>query len=70
MSLRRLIIGGLLTSLIALVCVAPAAAKPPRGPNGQILFLSDSVITTVNPDGTHPHGLLTAHCARWSPDVA
>jgi WD40 repeat protein len=57
-----------LTSVIALAFAATGAAKPPPAPNGQILFLSNSVITTVNPDGSHPNGLITADCARWSPN--
>jgi hypothetical protein len=68
-SLRRLITGALLTCLLAVVCVAPAAAKPPPAPNGQILFGNpDGAITTVNPDGSHPNGLIRADCGRWSPN--
>jgi hypothetical protein len=56
-------------SLIALLFGASAAAKPPPAPNGQILFGNpDGVITTVNPNGSHPNGLITADCARWSPN--
>jgi dipeptidyl aminopeptidase/acylaminoacyl peptidase len=50
------------------VCVAPTVAKPPPASNGLILFLSNSVLTTVNPDGTHPNALISAQCARWSPN--
>jgi hypothetical protein len=53
---------------LALLPALPAAAKAP-GANGQILFIdSNSVLTTVNPDGSHPHGLITEQCARWSPN--
>jgi hypothetical protein len=53
---------------LALLPTLPAAAKAP-GPNGQILFIdSNSLLTTVNPDGSHPNGLITAQCARWSPN--
>jgi hypothetical protein len=37
-TLRYVIVSALLSSAVALVCVAPAAAKPPPAPNGQILF--------------------------------
>jgi Tol biopolymer transport system component len=57
----------LLASVV--VCVGGAAAKPPPAPNGQILFGNpDGVITTVNPDGSNPNGLITADCGRWSPN--
>jgi Tol biopolymer transport system component len=59
----------MLTSLIALMCAGSAAAKPPPASNGQILFGNpDGVITTVNPDGSHPNGLITFDCGRWSPN--
>jgi hypothetical protein len=66
--MRKLTIHIVLAAIAATVLspAAPAMAKRP-GPNGQILFLSDSVITTVNPDGSHPLGLITADCAHWSP---
>jgi hypothetical protein len=58
----------LLTSAVGLVCVPPAAAKPPPAANGQILFNDpNSVVTTVNPDGSHLNGLITADCGYWSP---
>jgi Tol biopolymer transport system component len=63
---------GLIGATVAaatLASVAPAAAKPPPASNGQILFGNpDGVITTVNPDGSHPNGLMQADCARWSPN--
>jgi hypothetical protein len=66
--LRRFIVGGLLTGLILLVSAASAAAKPPPASNGQILFGNpNGVITTVNPNGSHPNGLIRADCGFWSP---
>jgi TolB protein len=74
--MRRQIIGAL-AGLAALVAVSatPAAANPP-GDNGQIVFarfdplLEDTVLYTVNPDGSHERQvlLLPAQCPRWSPD--
>jgi Tol biopolymer transport system component len=66
---RGLVLVGSAVVAAALVGVAPAAAMPPPASNGQILFIdSNSVLTTVNPDGSHPNGLIAAGCARWSPD--
>jgi Tol biopolymer transport system component len=53
----------------------PAQAKAP-GPNGQILFgrfspaRGDTVLYTVNPDGTHLQQVLPQvfECPHWSPD--
>jgi TolB protein len=51
----------------------PAQAKV-AGPNGEIAFrhldpsLPDDMITTVNPDGTHPVPLHLGEDFRWSPD--
>jgi Tol biopolymer transport system component len=68
-TLRQVIVCSLLSTVVALVYVAPAAAKPPPAPNGQISFGNpDGVITTVNPDGSHPNALMRADCARWSPN--
>jgi Tol biopolymer transport system component len=64
------------TILLGLLAPAgPAQAKVP-GPNGQLLFLrfdpavGDTVLYTVNPDGSHPHQVLPSvvECAHWSPD--
>ena len=62
---------------LAALTAAPAPANPP-GPNGQILFArfdplqDDTVLYTVNPDGSHEHQVLTTavQCPRWSPDGA
>jgi TolB protein len=61
--------------MLAVVVVAPAAARP-VGHNGQIAFsrvdpLTDtSSLYTINPDGTHEHQLLAAFggVGHWSPD--
>jgi Tol biopolymer transport system component len=65
-----------LTAAIALTAL-PAAAKAP-GENGQIAFarfdatLGDTVVYTINPDGTHQQQLfsptVTAEGPHWSPD--
>ena len=54
----------------------PAAADPAKA-NGQILFarhdplLDDTVLYTVNPDGSHERQVLSrAQCSRWSPGGA
>jgi hypothetical protein len=58
MSWRRLASIGAAVLASVLVCVATAAAKPPPAANGQILFNDpNSVVTTVNPDGSHLNGL-------------
>jgi Tol biopolymer transport system component len=64
---------GLLTAVMAM----PAAAKP-RAVNGQIVFgrddplLHDTVLYTINPDGSHERRLLDLGLSgpRWSPDGA
>jgi Tol biopolymer transport system component len=71
--MRRLLIAGLVA--FAAVSVTPAAANP-RAHNGQIAFMrfdpliDDSVIYTVNPDGSHARQVLEvpAQCPQWSPD--
>src|SRR6266545_839555 len=64
------------TILLGLVAPAgPTQAKVP-GPDGQLLFLrfdpavGDTVLYTVNPDGSHSHQVLplVVECAHWSPD--
>ena len=66
--------------VVLLGLIAPtgqALAKVP-GANGQILFLrfrpalDDTVLYTVNPDGSHPHQVLpgVVECAHWSPGGA
>jgi Tol biopolymer transport system component len=62
--MRKLIVLGLLAGLaLAALLALPAAARPP-GVNGQILFgrfdpaQGDTVIYTVNPDGSHEHQVL------------
>jgi Tol biopolymer transport system component len=62
-------------TLVMALTAMPAAATPP-GHNGQIVFgrddplLHDTVIYTINPDGTHEHQVLPfgLECPRWSPD--
>ena len=66
-----------LAGLVALVALSatPAAANPPQA-NGQILFarfdplLDDTLLYTVNPDGSHEQQVLSLplQCPRWSPD--
>jgi hypothetical protein len=74
--MRNHIILGLLTSLIALVCAASAAATPS---NGQIAFARQlpgggADIFVANPDGTHAQQVPLVYPAedfgipRWSPD--
>jgi Tol biopolymer transport system component len=68
---------GALAGLVALVAMSatPAAAKPPQA-NGKIVFarfdplLEDTVIYTVNPDGSHERQVLPLplQCPRWTPD--
>jgi len=75
--MRRPIVIGALAGLVALVAMSatPVAAKPPQA-NGQILFarfdplLDDTVLYTVNPDGSHERQVLPlpVQCPRWSPD--
>jgi TolB protein len=73
--MHKPIVLGLLAGFVAfgLQPAVPAAAKVP-GTNGQIVFahndpsLPDSMITTVNPDGSDPHQLLLGECPHWSPD--
>jgi Tol biopolymer transport system component len=67
----------LVAGLIAIptLSAAPATAKP-TSPNGKILFgrfdpsLDDTVVYTVNPDGSNEHQVLPfgRECPRWSPD--
>ena len=66
-----------LAGVVALLAVSitPAVAKP-GAPNGQIAFgrfdplLEDTVLYTINPDGTHEQQLLPLplECPSWSPD--
>jgi Tol biopolymer transport system component len=75
--MHRLIVKSVLAGLMALAAAsaAPAAANPPHA-NGQIVFarfdplLEDTVIHTVNPDGSHERQVLPlpAECPRWTPD--
>jgi Tol biopolymer transport system component len=74
--MRKLIVLGLLAGLaLAALFVLPAGARPP-GVNGQILFgrfdpaQGDTVIYTVNPDGSHEHPVLpfALECPYWSAD--
>jgi Tol biopolymer transport system component len=69
----------ILGALVAagVICVAalaaPAGAKT-FGENGQILYahndpsLPDSMITTVNPDGSDANPLVLGECPHWSPN--
>lgn len=79
--MRRLTAVLWVAAAVLLGLVAPtglALAKVP-GPNGQILFgrfrpaLDDTVLYTVNPDGSHLHRVIpgpvrATECAHWSPD--
>jgi TolB protein len=76
--MRKLPTLALLAGLLAATAVAtaiPAAARPP-GANGRIAFarydpsLGDTVIYTINPDGSHEQQLLpdALENPRWSPD--
>jgi Tol biopolymer transport system component len=70
--MRTLLIGVLLGFLAV---AAPAGAQPGE-PNGQIAFarfdplLEDTLLYTVNPDGSHEHQVLSlpVECPRWTPD--
>jgi Tol biopolymer transport system component len=77
--IRRL--AGLWTGLAALTLLglglaAPLAAANPTHANGQIAFgrfvpaLDDTVLYTVNPDGSHKQLVLpfAVECPHWSPD--
>jgi hypothetical protein len=70
-----------IAAVVALGLVAPAgpALAEVPGPNGQILFgryspaLDESVLYTVNPDGSHLHRVIpgpprVTECPHWSPD--
>ena len=74
--MRRLILGALASlAALATMSATPAAANAPQ-PNGQILFarfdplLDNTVLYTVNPDGTHEQQVLAlpVQCPHWSPD--
>jgi Tol biopolymer transport system component len=77
--MRKLIMTAALAALVAAVALTalPAAAKPP-GANGRIVFgredpaLGDTVLYTINPDGTHLQQLftptVTGEVPHWSPD--
>ena len=62
-------------ALLLSLTAAPAGAKPP-GTNGQIVFgrfdplLDDTVVYTINPDGSHEHQVLPdpLQCPHWSAD--
>jgi len=75
--MRRLVMLALVAGLAALPALyAATATANPAGPNGQILFgrydpnLDDTVLYTINPDGTHEQQVLPfgRECPRWSPD--
>jgi Tol biopolymer transport system component len=74
--MRNLTVGSLaVIALLLMVQATPVAAKP-RGANGQIVFsrddpaVGDTVIYTINPDGTHEHQVLPVglQFPHWSPD--
>jgi hypothetical protein len=78
--MRKLMIVGLLAALVVAVgalTATPAGANPP-GTNGRIAFsrfepaLGDTVIYTINPDGSHEQQLfspqVTAELPHWSAD--
>ncbi len=74
--MRKLIVLGLLAGLALAALFALPAGAGPAGVNGQILFgrfdpaQGDTVIYTVNPDGSHEHQVLpfALECPRWSAD--
>jgi TolB protein len=74
--MRRLIIGALFGFLALVAASATPAPAKPRADNGQIVFArfdplqDDTVLYTVNPDGSHERQVLPlpAQCPRWSPD--
>jgi len=64
-AMRRLVMLALVAGLAALPALyAATATANPAGPNGQILFgrydpnLDDTVLYTINPDGTHEQQVL------------
>ena len=67
---------GALAGFLAIMALATPAGANPVGPNGQIVFarfdplLEDTLLYTVNPDGSHERQVLTlpAQCPHWSPD--
>jgi Tol biopolymer transport system component len=68
---------GLVACVAALPALSPSpAAASPAGPNGSIVFarydpsLDDTVLYTVNPDGSHEQQVLpfAFQCPHWSPD--
>src|SRR5437763_1229536 len=71
-AIRRIVAGALLTASVA---ATPAAGRP-LAHNGQIVFgrddqlVGDTVLYTINPDGSHEHQVLPdgLECPRWSPD--
>jgi Tol biopolymer transport system component len=74
--MRKLIVLGLLAGLALAALFALPAGAGPAGVNGQILFSrfdpaqGDTVIYTVNPDGSHEHQVLpfALECPHWSAD--
>jgi Tol biopolymer transport system component len=72
--MRKLIVGSLAATLLCAAAM-PAAAHP-RGHNGQIVFgrddplVGDTVISTINPDGSHEHQVLPVglESPHWSGD--
>jgi Tol biopolymer transport system component len=72
--MRKLTIGSLV-AMALLLTAAPSGAKA-LGTNGQLVIgrfdplLDDTVLYTVNPDGSHEHQLLSdpLECPHWSPD--
>jgi hypothetical protein len=76
--LRKLTAGSLAVMVLLLALTATPAAARPSGVNGQIVFgrhdplLHDTVLYTINPDGSHERRLLDLGLSvpRWSPDGA
>lgn len=70
-----LVLGAAFTAALPALVPLAATANPSR-PSGQILFsrydasLDDTVLYTINPDGTHEHQVVpfATECPHWSPD--
>jgi Tol biopolymer transport system component len=74
--MRKLIVGSLAAALLCAATAVPATAHKARDTNGQIVFgrddpsVGDTVIYTINPDGSHEHQVLPVglEFPHWSPD--
>jgi TolB protein len=74
--MRKLTAGSLAAMALLLALTATPATARPRGVNGQIAFgrddplVGDTVVYTINPDGSHEHPLLSVglEFPRWALD--